>query len=232
MKGIDASHLLTALEYMARAVASLPLVPGVLHGFAELVAAAEERGLGVGRKKIAQAEETCRRAISLSQGKYAKYHATSARILALQGKFDDARRSIRRALEAEDYQSMDYPARMTEYRLIEERVNLLEQQQKTLSVEARAMRELREFRGQLIATLGLLAAVIALIVTAFSSSSSSSDFATAAALMILQSALILFVFCGFAVSFRLGSWRLAAAGAVASLAAAAVALWIGGWIHA
>ena len=60
------------------------------------------------------AQEAVDRAITLDSG-YAKYHCTKARIMAIDGDFEDAEREINRAIALEDSQRKDYMIRLADY---------------------------------------------------------------------------------------------------------------------
>jgi tetratricopeptide (TPR) repeat protein len=220
--GDDTAHLESALDYAEAAVQDLPRLPGVLHLFGELVAAVQERQDSPNRTQLHNAEKALRQAISITRGTYAKYHATMARILTLQKKFDEARVSVQRAYDTEQYTSLDYPVRITEYQLIRQRIQLAEERTRTGAIEAKAIEEMREFRGQLIALLGLLAAVIAFIVSTVSSST-NRPFNESSGAIITQGGVLMVVFASFAAVFRVG--RRGAA--ILSLLAGAVVIFAG-----
>ncbi|KJE21576.1 hypothetical protein FF36_04150 [Frankia torreyi] len=110
--GDDPANLDAALTFAVEAVERLASVPGVLHLAAEVIADRHERDPDSDPRLLLDAERHVRQAIALSDGRYARYHATHARIATLRGAFTTARASIARAIEDEDSTGAEYALRI------------------------------------------------------------------------------------------------------------------------
>jgi tetratricopeptide (TPR) repeat protein len=92
---------------------------GVVHNFAETIASAYEES-DVSTKSFIKNEwlEKANEAIDLAinlDSTYAKYYCTKGRLLAIEEKYDEAKESIRRAIDIEDSGKIDYVIRLGNY---------------------------------------------------------------------------------------------------------------------
>lgn len=219
--GEDRRNMERAIRASRKALTALTDFPGVLHQFAELVASHGELHYGAASTDLHQAEAAVKRAIDLSSEPQPHFWATLGRIQALQGEFDDARRCIAEAIELEPSSGQDYALRLTEYQIQDARISFLRERERSERRDREAREELHTIRGQLLEVLGLLAAIIAFIVTAIGLAS-GKDFRESSRLLLLEGGIITCVFAGFAYMFRIASLRrvtlplLLGAGLVAS----------------
>ncbi|SNQ48606.1 conserved membrane hypothetical protein [Frankia canadensis] len=194
----DPANLDAALTYALEAARRLRGVPGVLHLAAEIIVDRHEREPEPDQPMLLEAERYVRQAIALSDGRYARYHATHARIATSRGAFATARASIARAIEDEDSAGAEYPLRIGDYQLIRARIQYAQEAERLAARQAEATRELRQVRGQVLEIMGLLAAVIAFITTS-ANIAAGQPARPAAGLLTLAGGVTLLVFWGFHV---------------------------------
>lgn len=194
----DPANLDAALTFVLEAVERLSGVPGVLHLAAEIIADRHERDPDNDARLLLSAERHVRQAIALSDGRYARYHATHARIATLRGAFASARASIARAIESEDSSGAEYALRIGDYQLIRSRIQYAQEAERLGAKQEDAARELRQIRSQVLEIMGLLAAVIAFITTA-ANIAAGQPARPAAGLLTLAGGVTLLVFWGFHV---------------------------------
>ncbi|MFB9236292.1 hypothetical protein ACFFWC_12150 [Plantactinospora siamensis] len=157
-----------------------------------------------------EVERFADQAIALSQGRIAHYHEAKGRVLALRGEFDAARASLAQAVELEPRTSRDYLRRLTQYQTTRIRVDLMQERSRWDRAHHRFRTELNEFRAQQLQLLGLLAAVVAFIVTAGNIASQSRG-TDGIRLLLVASGAIGTVFGTFSLVNNSGLRRVAAA---------------------
>lgn len=201
-RGSRLGNLRSALVYARTAQDALPQLPGVLHLYAEVVARVCERTMDsdIDTEEVARAETAVRRAIFLTKGAYAKYHATLARIDILQARYDSARDSIQAAMDAEDTSTVESAARLSGYEVIAERITLAQTGEVQRRERDQVRQELSKAQGQSVTLVGILAAAIAFIVTTSSLTASISAVALQFSLIGLGGMLIM-VFSSFSFGF-------------------------------
>lgn len=201
-RGSRLGNLRSALVYARTAQEALPQLPGVLHLYAELVARVCERTLDtdIDTEEVARAETAVRRAIFLTKGAYAKYHATLARIDILQARYDSARDSIQAAMDAEDTSTVESAARLSGYEVIAERITLAQAAELQRLERDQVRQELSKAQAQSITLVGILAAAIAFIVTTSSLASTLSG-ATLQFSLIGLGGMLIMVFSSFSFAF-------------------------------
>lgn len=99
---------------------------------------------------------------------YAKFVALEARISALQGDFPTAKQRIGTAIEMESPSQPDYTIRLGDFAAIRSEIGFLEQNAILLERQEEAIAEMNSVRSDLVQLLGVLAAVIAFLVTGVS----------------------------------------------------------------
>ncbi|HEY6731550.1 MAG TPA: hypothetical protein VI039_11045 [Solirubrobacterales bacterium] len=235
--GDDLDEVERALEYACMAAERLPEGPAVLHLMAATTAKVSEAGGQLTDEQFAAADQAIRTAIRLDRDllarnrkptRFARYHATRARLLTLQGRHREARGELHKALELEDPRAT---SRIAEYLEIRGQISLnesvgpvreeLESLSRRIEEETESLRTLStevadQIRLQSVQLLGLLAAVLAFLFTG-AEIARNLDFDEATKLMAVVAGTILVVFSGFSLIFyaeRLTGRRLAA-GAVA-----------------
>lgn len=197
----DLNNARSAMALAETARVALPTVPGVQNLFAETIATiGEQHPRLIDSRDLATAESAIRRAQSLArnatQSGYAKYGANLARIQALQGHWSDARRSIARAIDTEDSSRNDYSLRVMGYELIRAKIDIAEQSGQLRNEQEVAVNEMRETRKDILQIMGLLAAVIAFLITTVNILVNFSP-RVASSLLLVAAACILLVFLGF-----------------------------------
>lgn len=228
--GDDPRALLRALEPAERAVRKMPLQPGVLHQYAEIVATLSESREDLARRHIDSALDRVNSAIDLSAGAVAHYFATRATLLLCTNDLDGARRDVDRAIEEEKTGTADYIRRISRYESIRLLVLMKQRQAEVERRHAVLVDELNQFKGQQLSLLSLLAALIALLaVTA--SVSTRLDPRDAVRLICAAGGVVALVFGGVGPSLVGTKLRRSAAavflGLMLVVAAAVPVLWQG-----
>lgn len=167
---MDVDELRCGVKASRGAIQALPTRPSVLHTFAVLVVELAELGSAT-TDELRDAEAALRIA-SREKPDYAKYYATRARVLSFLGNYPEAHRNVATAIELEPSSGRHYPLRIGEYQGIRMNIVFRENSDKisarvTESVRAfdRLQADMAATRTQLMEILGLLAAVIAFVVT-------------------------------------------------------------------
>jgi tetratricopeptide (TPR) repeat protein len=163
----DLASLRSAVEYSRRAVELLPSRAAVVHQLAAFwIEYLERLDAQPAERDLEEVERHVDRAIALTHGTVAHYFETKGRVLALRGEFEAARSAVAQAIEAEPRGSRDYLRRLTQYQTTRVRVDVMEERVRWHRAHQRFRDELTEFKGQQLQLLGLLAAIVAFIVTA------------------------------------------------------------------
>jgi len=187
---------------------------GALHAFASNVAHVAEAGGQVNDQLLAEAQEALATAVGL-EPTYAKFYCTRGRLLALRGEYPEARASIQRAMDLEDEHKTDYALRLGEYQhhlarvFVREMSSTLEHEVKAAaasidSTSKDVTRQLEEFRGQNLATLGLFTAILSFTLGSLQIVQGQS-FDDAARLIIVLAGALLTVYGVFAMIVRRSS---------------------------
>lgn len=204
------SNAMVAIENSRTAVERLPRTPGVLNLFGEAIATVgEEFPDLVETRLIVEGERALRRAQTMAMedtGRpYAKYGATLARLQALRKSWDEARRSIAQAIDQEDSRRSDYALRMLDYQLVKAKISISADAEELHKQQAAALAEMRDARKDTLTVLGLLAAVIAFLVTTVNIATSFPP-RDASSLMLVSAGTLLLVFIGYSALFSRASW--------------------------
>lgn len=197
MSRSDRDSLQEALFHAREAHDNLSSSPGVLNLFVEIIAELGERYQdAIEANDISTALAAIKKAIKIDR-KYGKYYANRARLLALDNRYDEAVREIRRAMEIE--QSSDspvYASRLAHYQFIEARIDTRRQASELLDEQRKVREEIRRTRSENMRTLGLLAAIVGFIVTGFDIATDYQPLEAGAIIGVLAGS-ILVVFTGF-----------------------------------
>ena len=226
-----------ALDSASKAKNALPDTPGVLNLYTEVVAVIGERGgMDDMEGELEKAMLSIEEAIG-TDPKYAKYYANRARILALQENYKRANQDIDKAIEIEPFD--DHTLwRVNSYDEI--RIKILFQQRSTemkqqadqmKKEQERARTQLASVRGETLTLLGLLAAVIAFVVSSVQLMSDLQSVETGL-LMTIMAGLLLVVFGAFMELIQPGErWRKKSTWVVVIgvliVALAGLVLWLG-----
>jgi tetratricopeptide (TPR) repeat protein len=207
----DNVSLRHAVSLSREAARTIPKVAGVLHQVAAFAADYFERVDSTPPpREIEEAEAYADRAIEISDGRISHFFETQARLLALRGEFDSARIAVNRALELEPRQGRDYYRRITQYQATRIKIELLQQQARWHAIQDQNRRDLDEFKSEQLQLLGLLAAVVAFVV---STANIATKIATVDGIRLIQAtagALILF-FATFSLMSNRAVWRVVVA---------------------
>lgn len=163
----DLASLRSAVEYSRQAVKLMPDVPAVVHQLAAFwIEYVERLDTPSAPRDLDDIERHVDKAIALSHGTVAHYLETKGRVLAMRGEFEAARSALAQAIEIEPRGSRDYLRRLTQYQTTRVRIDLMEERARWQRAHQQFRGELAEFKGQQLQLLGLLAAIVAFIVTA------------------------------------------------------------------
>jgi tetratricopeptide (TPR) repeat protein len=218
------SRLDDALRESKRAVARLGTDPSAQHQRAFVIAELCERSGRVDDALVEEGLEAVETAIREGEERHPIFHATRARLLIARGEFRAARDELQLAIELEPTTSPQHSTRIAEYRDIRASVAIAEQIAEFDRRQDEALKRLEEVRGQAVQLVGLLAAVVAFIVTT-TEISTRFEVQDAGALIMATSGSILFVFSGFWVLFgQRGPTREAVVLGAVGLAVAALSL--------
>lgn len=195
---LDIGSLRNALSFALDATESVPESPGVMNLVAEITAELGEQqpqSLDDFEQAVSRGLNLIDQAIEANRD-YAKYYANRARLYALKKHYDKAYRDIRHAIEIEPAGNESvYALRVARYEHIRARIDLhreavrLATQQETLSAE------LRDMRSDILQMMGLLAAIVAFVVTGFDIATNYDALEAAAILGVLASVLLVVFGC-------------------------------------
>jgi tetratricopeptide (TPR) repeat protein len=201
----DEHTLRTGLEYAKKAREALPNSPAVLNTFAAIVVLLAEQGKAT-EQWLAEAEEALRHASYLNPT-YSKYHHILAQILLHQKRYEEAQQAVSQAIELEPSTSPHYALRIGDYQdtrmaiLFNQRSDQLQREHKEVIGTITRMRtEFEAMRSEFILLLGLLAAIVAFVVTGVEVAKAQT-LSNAAGLMIIIGAMISGVFASFRLIF-------------------------------
>ncbi|MEO3852924.1 hypothetical protein ABGB09_35800 [Streptomyces sp. B8F3] len=203
----ELASLLQAIEHSREAARLLQDVPGIQHQVAELIAEyLERRDASPQLKELEEAEASVDRAITLSYGRIAHYFETKARILCLKNDFDTARSLVRRAIELEPREGMDYLRRISQYQTTRVKIDVLSQRADWMRSRDAFRREMDQFRTQQLELLGLLAGVVAFVASTANVASQATG-SVAVRLVTAMAGALIIVFSAFFLMVNGALWR-------------------------
>lgn len=203
----ELASLLQAIEHSREAARLLQNVPGVQHQVAEFIAEyLERRDSPPQSKELEEAEISVDRAITLSYGRIAHYFETKARILCLKNDFDTARSLVRRAIELEPREGMDYLRRISQYQTTRVKIDVFSQRADWIRSRDSFRKEMAQFRTQQLELLGLLAGVVAFVASTANVASQATG-AVAVRLVTAMAGALIIVFSAFFLMVNNGLWR-------------------------
>lgn len=186
----DLASLRSAVEYSRQAVDLMPRVAAVVHQLAAFwIEYAERLETPPSARDLDEIERHVDKAIALSHGTVAHYLETKGRVLAMRGEFDAARSAVAQAIEIEPRGSRDYVRRLTQYQTTKVRIDLMAERARWQRAHRQFRAELAEFKGQQLQLLGLLAAIVAFIVTAGNIASRASGIDSIRLIMVASGAM-------------------------------------------
>ena len=129
--------------------------------------------------------------------RYGKCYANRARLYTLEGRYNEALRDIRKAIETEpSSDSPVYVLRLSRYEFVRAHIQARRQHREWLDERQQVNDEIRRTRSENMLMLSLLAAVVGFIVTGFDIAT-DYDPLEAGALIGLLTGSILILFTGF-----------------------------------
>ena len=201
-------NLQLALDYASKAKKQAPNSPSVLHLFTRVVIEiCDVTDNKVEKKILREAEHSIDKAIAIVDGKYARYFATKADLLGKTGRYSEAKALIQKAIEIEPSERDDYALRIGEYQQIGLKIQFLEHSHILHLKQEESIKILEEVRLRVIELLGLLAAVIAFLVTSFQIGQ-NYVFTEAARLIVISGGVILVIFSSYSIIFFRSKIRL------------------------
>jgi len=151
-----------------------------------------------------------------------RYLAVKAQVLARRRRFAEARGCIADAIAREDSTHSHYVIRLAKYEAISSEILLFEYSDQLARRLADAVRDFEQTRGSLIEIVGLLAAVLALVISG-TQVAINVKVAMGAGLMMVVGAVLQFSFLGYSMLLgrvvRLSRFLIAAGIALALLSA-------------
>lgn len=217
-----------ALMYAEEAQKKLEDHVGVLHAYADAVATARESGYPVPDADVARAVRTVERAINraeIDDPSRAKFHATRARLYAIQGDYSSAYADIQAAVEREKQDSSDYPLRLGEH--LRHYIHIMHKEHS--EQVARFGDLLDEAKKENLSVLGVFAAIISIAVGSFALIAQVQlGFGATAGLIVVLALSLLVLYAGFNLLFlkprRMGPSLAVAAGGLLLIAGIVVAV--------
>lgn len=226
----ELASLLQAIEHSREAARLLQDVPGVQHQVAEFIAEyLERRDSPPQQRELEEAEVSVDRAITLSYGRIAHYFETKARILCLKNDFDTARSLVRRAIELEPREGMDYLRRISQYQTTRVKIDVFSQRAEWVRSRESFRKEMAQFRTQQLELLGLLAGVVAFVASTANVASQATGTVAVRLVTAMAGALII-VFSSFFLMINNGLWRRVALSAALGFLLLVVGLLAPGWL--
>jgi tetratricopeptide (TPR) repeat protein len=203
----ELASLLQAIEHSREAARLLRDVPGVQHQVAEFMAEyLERRDSPPQSRELDEAENSVDRAITLSYGRVAHYFETKARILCLKNDFDTARSLVRRAIELEPREGLDYLRRISQYQTTRVKIDVFSQRADWVKSRDSFRREMSQFRTQQLELLGLLAGVVAFVASTANIASQATG-SVAVRLVTAMAGALTIVFSSFFLLVNNDVWR-------------------------
>lgn len=221
--GVDPGEIESAAHCAEAAKENAPSHPGVLHNFALMTIQREEGRATSDPVKLKAAQDALDAAITQTHGAYARYHATYARLRTLQGEYGRAEEEVDQAIDREEPTKADYSIRIGEYQAIKLDIKVRQSIRTLASEHASTVAEVRSLqqstvseldrvrdeidnrigqaRGDALQLLGLLAAVVAFVVSASSIAAQLRSFAVSGRLFVTVAGGILVIYAGFSLSF-------------------------------
>ncbi len=221
--GYDPRETDSAARCAEDAKEKAPRHAGVLHNFALMTIQKEENHVPPDPMRLKAAQEALDAAIAQTHGTYARYHATYARLLILQGEYGRAEEEVDQAIDREEPTKADYAIRIGEYQAVKldikvrQSIMTLAAEQASTVAEVRSLQRsivtdlegvrneienrIGQARSEALQLLGLLAAVVAFIVSGSSIAAQLRNFAVSGRLFVIVAAGILVIYAGFGLSF-------------------------------
>jgi hypothetical protein len=246
--GFEPGEIESATHCAEDAKDKAPTHAGVLHNFALMTIQREESRPEPDPLRLKAAQDALDAAIARTHGNYARYHATYARLLMLQEQYARAEEEVDQAIDREEPTKADYAIRIGEYQAIKLDIKvrhsimrLTSEQTSTVdkvqSLQQSMVSELERVHGEIenrigqarseaLQLLGLLAAVVAFIVSGSSIAAQLQSFAVSGRLFVTLAAGILVIYAGFSLSFL----RPGAKGTMRSVLVLSLGMGIGAFV--
>jgi hypothetical protein len=241
----DPREVESAVHCAEAAKEAAPRHAGVLHNYALATIHREEARATPDPERLVAARQALDAALAETHGSYARYHATYATLFLLDGDYARAEEEVNQAIDREEPTNADYALRIGEYQAIKIDIKVRQSLRAITAEQGNAIDEVRslqqgamsqleqirsaiegrigEARAESLQLLGLLAAVVAFVVSASSIAAQLRTFAVSGRLFVMLTAAILVIYAGFGVAFL----RPNAVGSIRNVAVLGLGLGIG-----
>jgi tetratricopeptide (TPR) repeat protein len=210
--GRDAEALRRAVDFARRADADLPNSQGIKHQIAWFIADYLEAAPATATSAtlLEEADRAVSAAIAAPGGQHGHYYETLARLHLLRRDYPAARSAITEAIQLEPSDSPDFYRRLARYQATRVRIDLVEERDRMTERQESFRGELERFRTQQLELLGLLAAVVAFVVSASSIAAQTPKTGDGARLICTMAGAVILVFASFTfANSRASAKRLA-----------------------
>lgn len=207
--GRDAEALRRAVDFARRADADLPNSQGIKHQIAWFIADYLEAApaSATSAALLEEADRAVSAAIAAPGGQHGHYYETLARLHVLRRDYAAARSAITEAIQLEPSDSPDFYRRLARYQATRVRIDLVEERDRMAERQDTFRAELERFRTQQLELLGLLAAVVAFVVSAASIAAQTPKTGDGARLICAMAGAVILVFASFTHANSRATWQ-------------------------
>jgi uncharacterized membrane protein YphA (DoxX/SURF4 family) len=200
-------HMKWTIEYARESVENTPLHIGVLHNYVEAIVTAKENHLEISDSLWQDAQLKMNQVAK--HNLYAKFHCTRGRLLALLGKYAEAKLAIHEAIDQEVSTSKDYAIRVNEFQAHLMRIQTMETATSILTQLENTQKEFEASKNEMhtsmdklqkdnLQFLGFFVAIISLTIGSLNIIGDKTFIETALLILILTGSIILgYVTLGF-----------------------------------
>lgn len=193
-------HMKWTIEYAGEAVLNTPNHIGVLHNYAEAIVTAKENNLEIAESLWEDAQ--LKMAQVAKHNLYARFHCTRGRLLALLGKYSEAKQAIHEAIDQEVSTSKDYTIRVNEFQSHLMRIQTMETAKSILTKLENTQKEFESSKKEMqdsmeklqkdnLQFLGFFVAIISLTIGSLNIIGDKTFIETALLILILTGSIIL-----------------------------------------
>lgn len=207
--GRDVEALRRAVDFARRADTELPNSQGIKHQIAWFIADYLEAAPATASSAalLEEADRAVSAAIAAPGGQHGHYYETLARIHLLRHDYGAARSALAEAIQLEPADSPDFYRRLARYQATRVRIDLVEERDRMTERQDLFRSELDRFRTQQLELLGLLAAVVAFVVSAASIAAQTPKAGTGSRLICTMAGSVILVFASFTFANSRAPWK-------------------------
>jgi hypothetical protein len=207
--GRDTEALRRAVDFARRADTDLPNSQGIKHQIAWFIADYLEAAPATATSAtlLEEAHRAVSAAIAAPGGQHGPYYETLARLHPLRRDYAAARSAITEAIQLEPSDSPDFYRRLARYQATRVRIDLVEERDRMAARQEQFRGELDRFRTQQLELLGLLAAVVAFVVSASSIAAQTPKTGDGARLICAMAGAVILVFASFTFANSRATWK-------------------------